>query len=141
MSELFFTVMGEPVAKGRARRGRGRHVYTPEETVRFERRVALDAEIAMREGCTKRPLLEGAVELVVDAFFAPRKGAKHEAPVRKTTKPDASNTGKGIEDAMNGIVYVDDARICDTRCRKWWQVPGKPPCVEIRVTSLDGEWQ
>ncbi len=140
---LTFHVPGEPVAKGRPRIGKNRHTgrpvnLTPDETRRFESLVKHEAWLAMR--AAGLPVLDGAVLLEVDAFFAPRKSDTHTAPVRKTTKPDSSNVAKAVEDAMNSIVFTDDARIFELRSRKWWQARGAPSGTLVKVTSLDGEW-
>lgn len=137
MSELVFTVDGEPVAKARARKGK-RSMFTPGETVAFERRVALASEIARR--AAKLPLLTKAVELRVDCFFTAKKGATHTHPIYKDTRPDWDNLGKIVSDALNTCVWSDDGRVADGRCVTWWQVPGRRPCTIVRVCSLAGEW-
>src|SRR6478672_5229352 len=71
---------GAPMGKQRPRLGRG-HVYTPKETVAFERALAWSAKIAMRG----RAMLTGPLRIEVQATFA------HDP----TRKPDADNLFKG----------------------------------------------
>ncbi len=52
-----------------------------------------------------RSPLKGAVAISIKLFFNIKKGFYHVG------KPDADNCCKMIQDALNGIVYVDDAQI------------------------------
>lgn len=52
----------------------------------------------------------------------------------KTTKPDITdNLNKGVADAMNGVVFIDDARICIFTAMK---IFGDIPRVEIKINTL-----
>lgn len=135
---VYFTVPGEPVGKGRhrtvARKGKGGKSYlaniTPEKTATYESTVALFAAQEM----AGRPLLEGALFLEVEAFYArPKSHPKKNPPMWVTKKPDASNVLKAIEDALNGVVYRDDAQIAHAVIvRRYGDAPG----VNIRVACL-----
>jgi Holliday junction resolvase RusA-like endonuclease len=48
-------------------------------------------------------------------------------------KPDCSNVLKGVEDAMNTVVFPDDRAICNVRIEKRWSV--QPRC-EVTVCSM-----
>jgi Holliday junction resolvase RusA-like endonuclease len=48
-------------------------------------------------------------------------------------KPDCSNLLKNFEDALNGIVYIDDARLSEVTIRK---IYGEKPRVEITVEEM-----
>ena len=51
-----------------------------------------------------------------------------------TTKPDTSNMVKAIEDAMNGVAFVDDAQIVRLFATKLYaEVPG----VDVRVEAFE----
>lgn len=107
---ISFEIPGEPVAKGRPRATRQGHFFTPEKTVRYENKVALFAAEAM-DG---RPPIEGPLALEFTAVFswpASWSAKKRAACPGKVSKPDGDNLQKAVSDAMNGIVYRDDAQI------------------------------
>lgn len=114
-----FPVMG----KQRARAGRnGRH-YTPDTTVAFERAVGLIARAAMQG----EPMTGGLAVRIYGLVKMPKswskaKRAKHDGRLH-TSKPDGDNIEKAICDALNGIVYVDDAQIGDMhRVFRWGEI-------------------
>ena len=53
--------------------------------------------------------------------------------LRPTGKPDVLKLGRAVEDAMNGIVYLDDSQIVEEHLSK---VYGKKPGVDVRVIKL-----
>ena len=128
---ICFTVPDEPVAKGRARSTKsGRH-YTPEKTVRYERTVALFASQAMAQ---RESMLFGPLALEIVATFAwplswPAK--KRARSQYKVSKPDLDNLAKACADAMNGVVYLDDAAIVLLSVTKvYGETPGMSVCVK-----------
>jgi Holliday junction resolvase RusA-like endonuclease len=59
--------------------------------------------------------------------------AKREYP---EVKPDLSNYIKGIEDAMNGLVYTDDSKIVGYRdCYKLYADEGVPR-IEVKLWQM-----
>lgn len=87
-------------------------IYTPDQTARQED----DLQIWARDAMQGRPLHEGPLMLRVRAFYAPPKswsGRKAAAALGtpKTSKPDIDNVVKLIKDALNGVVWVDDAQV------------------------------
>lgn len=109
-------LLGEPRGKGRPRattmRGKVR-TYTPVETVNYEAALRMAAQVSMGA----RPILEGSLTVDVVAEFAPpasmgkRKAAQAlNGFIRPTKKPDADNIAKML-DALNGVVWRDDAQI------------------------------
>lgn len=52
---------------------------------------------------------------------------------RPITKPDNSNYAKGIEDALNNVIYNDDSQIVDLVIRKFYS---DKPRVEIRIEEV-----
>jgi Holliday junction resolvase RusA-like endonuclease len=116
-SPITFEVPGHPQGKGRARSSNAggfvRH-YTPEKTRSYEGiiRTMAYAEMAGREP-TDQP-----VELLVTAIFdVPKSFSKAKRAmalgnaIKPAKKPDLDNIAKAITDAMNGVVFKDDAQI------------------------------
>ena len=109
-----FFVPGEPTAKGRPRMARNGRVYTPEKTAHAESLAKMAASTAMGQN----PPLEGPLSLqMVARFGVPGSwsGARKERALAgeemPTKRPDVDNLIKLVADAMNGIVYGDDAQI------------------------------
>lgn len=137
-----FTVDGQGVPKGRpkfTRRGNFVSAYTPEATRKYE---ALVAGIAMQAMAGRAPMT-GPIEILLEmrmqipvSWSNKKRLAASLGQVRATKKPDSGNIQKGIEDAMNGIVYVDDAQIVVTTVRKLYHAE---PCVVIAVREVEGE--
>ena len=145
LAAVRFEVLGEPVAKGRAR---SRHVvtkagreftqtYTPKKTRSYAAVVALEAKLAM----AGRAPLGGALVLLVHAYFSipaswpqwKRRDARAGLIV-PTGRPDWDNLGKVCSDAMNGIVYDDDSAVVDAVVRKRFATE---PRVVIEVRTLN----
>lgn len=55
---------------------------------------------------------------------------RRSAPLYPATRPDVLKLARGVEDALTGVVWRDDAQIVDERLRK---VYGAPARCEIRV--------
>lgn len=111
--------------------GKGRHrafiragkiaTYTPHATQSDEGVARYYASAAMRG----QPPLSGALRLEVQLTrLAPISWSnkKKAAALWITGKPDCSNVLKLLEDAMNGIVYADDAQIAAIDFRRSYDV-------------------
>jgi len=114
-TELEFTVPGEPVPWQRPdnRKGGGR-MDTPRNKA-VKQHIALEATKAMRG---KNELLDGPLKLSVAFFYSWPKSYSHKRRMQpcafaKDTKPDLSNLVKLVEDALNGIVWIDDGQVCE----------------------------
>lgn len=134
------TVPGPPIGKGRHRSAYSRdgsgnlkfHAYTPSKTRVYDRLVRDEAALAMNG----RKPFDCAVMLSLLAYFPIPKSwpkAKREAALHHTSKPDADNVLKAIADALNGIVYRDDALAVETYVRKLYDAN---PRVEITVQEM-----
>jgi Holliday junction resolvase RusA-like endonuclease len=110
-----FSVPGDPVPQPRARittRGGHGHAYTPSghPIHAYRQAVALAAKAAGATPTDRAPLT-----LVVDLVFTRPKshyrksGLRDGAPV--LPRADCSNVLKGIEDALNGVAWVDDSQV------------------------------
>lgn len=109
------------------------HEYPDKRGVEYENALAMAAKIAMRG---KKRLEDVAIEVVVTAIKAvpsswPNrdKDAALAGVIRPTGKPDADNFLKVI-DALNEIVWKDDAQIVDARAIK---IYGEEPMLKIDV--------
>ena len=129
---------GEPIGKGRPRFSRQTgHTYTPEKTARFEERLAWAAQTVWE----RKPLLDGPLEMVVRAYFSvpvskPNKW-RVDAFLKKilpTKKPDIDNIIKGVADALNKVIYVDDTQIVALKAYKFYS---DRPRIEIFIRRLD----
>jgi Holliday junction resolvase RusA-like endonuclease len=132
-TEILIIIPGEPTAKGRpkysARNGFAM-AYTPARTVLTESTIALFASQAM----AGRPPLSSAITIEITAYRAKgmpgkataRPGSKARAEydaaqagkLCPVTKPDVDNYAKAVCDALNGVVFLDDAQITDLIVRK-----------------------
>lgn len=130
---LHFHVPGEIRGKGRPRFGNGR-TYTDSKTLNAEAWVRHCAVQAVGQPCLEGPLaLVVRVAVAVPASWSKRKQADALAGVvRPTGKPDADNTLKLLADALNGVVWRDDAQVVDVRLTKHYGTePGA--AVEVRT--------
>ena len=59
---------------------------------------------------------------------------KGSAPPYPNTSPDATKLVRSTEDALTGILWVDDARITDQTARKRYCDPGQAPGAEISIS-------
>lgn len=140
-----FTVPGQPVAKGRPKftmQGGFARAYTPKKTVDYEALVAKLAQAEMARMGIFKPtpypveiMLELRMEIPV-SWSKTKRLAASVGTVRATKKPDADNVLKGIKDACNGIVWVDDAQVVVLTVRKLYHAE---PCVIIAVREVEGE--
>jgi Holliday junction resolvase RusA-like endonuclease len=123
---MYFIIDGAPVAKGRPRFGNGR-TYTPQKTRDAEEHIAESARYSL--DCPKKPLI-CPLEAVI-TFYMPIPPSWSEKKRRAhlgephTQRPDASNLVKTVEDALNGIIYEDDAQVWHITAKKVWSNTGK----------------
>lgn len=129
MTIYTFTIPGNPVAKGRPRfamRGIKAVTYTPDKTRIWERA----AKIIIKAGMKGKPPLEGPVHVDICFGMPKPKKLKRQYP---TVTSDIDNFVKNGFDAMNGIVFVDDAQVVMLVARK---VYSDDPGVVINVSRM-----
>jgi Holliday junction resolvase RusA-like endonuclease len=61
---------------------------------------------------------------------------KDSAPLRPTTLPDNVKLARAVEDALTGVIWKDDAQICDHFIHKRYCSAEQKPGVHIRVETL-----
>ena len=120
-----------PVAKGRPRKTKSGHMYTPQKTRDYETQLAFLVKRLFRTP------LEGPLILRVN-FYLPRpkymdakKYSRGAIPHDK--KPDTSNLLKAFEDALNGIAWKDDSQIYKVEAGKYYAGMGVEPFVSFEV--------
>ncbi len=87
------------------------------------------------------PLLDGPLSLAV-TIYLPRpqghygsRGLRPSAPTYPTVRPDVTKLLRGIEDALTGIIWRDDAQIVYQKASKHY---GEPARVEVTVVPGAG---
>lgn len=119
LRSVMLTIPGKPFAKQRHRSTKDGRMYTPQETVSFERTVG---QIAL----PKFPApIAGPVRLTIIATFEPpqswskKKRAAH-LERHHTQKPDLDNIEKAIKDGLNRVAFADDSQVAEMVSRKAW---------------------
>jgi Holliday junction resolvase RusA-like endonuclease len=134
-SRVSFSVPGNPVPQPRARvstRGGFARAYTPSDHPIHAYRAAI-AAAAIEAGAT--PTDSAPITLIVDLVWTRPKshfrktGLKPDAP--RLPRPDCSNCLKGIEDALNGIAWVDDTQVGRVVVEKSY---GDEPRTVVRIS-------
>ena len=130
---IAFEVPGEPIAFARTRMNSAGRRFTPTRQANYGNLVKTIAA----EKMANVKLFAGPVSIQIRAEYmhpASWSQKKKDATRWKTSKPDADNIGKLVADAMNGIVYADDAQVSDCRVQK---IYGLRDRIVVEVSSLD----
>lgn len=132
---IFLTVPGKAQSKQRPRVMKTGITFTPKETVNAE---AFIRGLALEAMGGQKPL-EGGVELSIRIFrtipksFGKKKKAQAMAGLLfPTTRPDMTNQIKLIEDALNGIAYIDDAQVVFLEAKKFYTNEQERTEAEVR---------
>jgi Holliday junction resolvase RusA-like endonuclease len=119
-SEWTCTIPGKPRQKGNSKRAfvrGGRAFVVPGKGVR----EAEDAARLVVAAAAPRAPFVGAVEVTVTFVFAiPKSRRELRIGDPHTQDPDRGNLLKLVEDAMAGLVYVDDNQVCGGDVSKVW---------------------
>lgn len=139
--KIEFTIPGFAVPKGRPKLSTVNGMamaYTPAKTRNYESLVRLACEKAM--GATpplNAPLsMEVMVRIgVPESWSQKRRRAAIDGEVLPTKRPDLDNYIKAILDGMNGVAFMDDARVVDLVVRKRYS---ETPGVSVALSLLEG---
>lgn len=140
-----FNVPAIPVAQPRQRHrvihANGKsfaHNYTPtkDPVNAFKAAVQLAASQAY-----SGPPLVGPLRVTI-VFVMPRPKAmvwkRRPMPrVFDTRKPDRDNLMKSFQDALNGLLWVDDSQICDGAVAKFVAAGDEQPHVQVAIWRID----
>jgi Holliday junction resolvase RusA-like endonuclease len=118
---LTFTILGQPVAKGRprgAQQGRGVRMYTPKRTRQYEARVAAAAREAAAEAGGWTVGARVPVRVEVHAIFdrPQRLYRVKDGHARRphTRRPDLDNVVKAVLDGIDQTdIWTDDAQVVE----------------------------
>lgn len=112
-----FIIQGNPRGQGRpraTRRGNHASVYEAKEDTMYKQNLAAQVVAQRPEFIKDAPIV------IEPRFYLPRPKAHYNSKGQikerfiaacPTGKPDLSNLIKGLEDALNGIVWADDSLI------------------------------
>lgn len=137
-----FKVYGRPQGKGRPRFRNAGHfvqVYTPKETLAYERRIA---DEYIRAGGEQ--LDSPVVITVVQQFMIPKAATKAdrkamlELHLVPNCKPDIDNVLKAVLDGLNGIAYIDDTQVVAVVCERRY---GEEAYLEVTVEEINAEFK
>ena len=124
---LRIVIAGKPVAKARPRySARSKHFYTPSNTRKAEDVIRSEARLALKN---QKPFL-GPLRVRVDALIPVPKSwpgiIKDLALSGRALpgKPDVDNYAKLALDALNDVVFADDAQVVDVRATKQFAIKG-----------------
>lgn len=144
MTVLVFSMSGAPRGQGRPRtavRGGFATIYKDAKSRTYENSVKALATKNM----AGRPPLTGALSVSMQFRMPiPKSAPKRQrlamaaGEVPHVSKPDKSNLLKAIEDAFNGVVWVDDSQIVRGFQTK---IYSEEPGVTVRVEALEPQEQ
>ena len=143
MKTITFTVPGKPQGKARprvVRQGGFSRSFTPEKTVLYENWIRTCYQRAA--GDYRFPD-DAPLELSVTAVFPipksyswRKKEGCFSGFIRPTGKPDCDNIAKSVADALNGVAYRDDSRVCKLLVvKKYGEAEG------LQVTVREIPWR
>jgi len=138
MKPIIYEVLGQPIAKGRARsmqRGEFIAHVTPEKT-----RVAENSFLAQSLPYKPATPLEGPLKVSL-TFIMPIpkskskkwKGAAMAGSELPTKKPDIDNLAKLVLDSLNGVFWLDDKQVVVLNLIK---IYGAIPMTLIEIEEL-----
>lgn len=135
---MILTFNIEPQQQERPRAtGRGRfiRVYDPPKTAKFKRELKQLATEMYHDAP-----LEGEIYLKVAFYRKIQKSISKKEHDRRASgehrpivKADLSNYLKSFEDALNGVIWTDDATIVELNTSKWY---ADDPRIEIEVKEI-----
>lgn len=140
-----FNVYGIPKPKGSARAFVAMKAgHKPRAIVTSDNKNLRSWEQAVRDaaqGVAGVAYFTEAVALEIEFWFPRPKSVKPAKRPHLTTKPDLSKLIRGAEDALNGVVFKDDAQVVTITATKKYVDGPAGACVtvtEVFPKPLDG---
>ena len=136
-------IPGTPQGKGRARAFKTRSGtighYTPDKTKTYEGMIRLQAMHAMRSvtPCDAPVSLVLTIVMPIpDSWPAWKRELAESGKLLPTVKPDADNVEKAVKDALNGVVWRDDAQVVICNKSKIYECTHFAVGVHVEAFSL-----
>lgn len=131
-----FIIYGEPVAKGRPRLRRWGGTYTPPKTAKAEQNARQYLATQYKAEPIDKPIeVRFTFYLPVPKSYTKKQRAEIEKnKFFHTKKADIDNYCKLYLDAMNGLIYRDDAIICMLSAIKLYTYG--TPRVEVEINEI-----
>lgn len=131
-SKLSITIQGIPRAKQSARfriakKGRKQFVMSYQKKTVKDRADSIKIQVKNQLPLNFK-IYDNPIGVRVIFTFPPLKGwskKKLRNTVYKDVKPDIDNLLKSLFDGMNGVVYTDDAKICEVSASKIFGLKAK----------------
>lgn len=136
--QLTFEVPGQPVPQPRVRvstRGGFARAYVPSKHPIHAYRAAVQLAAAGRVPSSCYFVVDIEAVFARPASHRTKRGLKADAPAFPP-RCDWDNVGKGICDALTGLIWEDDDQVVDGRCRKRYAEPGEEPHTVVTVRSV-----
>ncbi len=147
---LSFVVEHRPIGKGRPRfvkTRQGMRAVTPKPTRDFEEVVADAALVALKAAGLKAPATpNGPVSISLRAVHRRPSRPDADHPCRQTDervrapggggRPDLDNVIKAVLDALNGVLWRDDAQVVQIMAEGWFAARGEDACVEVEMVEV-----
>lgn len=147
MVHIAFTVPGVAVGKAESpkighklnkhgRRYAYPYIYTEPETRAFMASVKAHAQLAVLESKLADLLpTDDALAMEIVSFFPRPKSAppSQKWPIARGVVPDASNIQKGVEDALHGVVFINDCQVASIKTDKRYCGDGMEPHTRVEI--------
>ena len=90
------------------------------------------------------PMLTGLIRMDVE-FYRTMPGRHPRTPIAWTRRcmsqigkrPDRTNILKAFEDALNGLLFMDDAQVVGGNTKKWFCPAGARPYTRAKVMAME----
>lgn len=139
MGKLTFFIPHTPKSQGRHRKGRN-GFYPDPDSEKYKKIVQSYAQEAILKAGSHNFPISGPVSM--EMFFCipiPRSWSKkateqaQNGMIKHTFKPDLDNLEKIVMDALNKLVYVDDAQVCEKNTRKEYAPASTPAGTFVAI--------
>jgi len=154
VSAVEFVVYGRPATAGSKRafairlgdgRFTGRVAVTDDSTrTKSWQATVASAALEASSGCSRGPLR------LALAFYLHRprhhygtgrnsSRVRESAPARPSVRPDLLKLTRAVEDALTGVLWHDDAQVCEELLSKHYAEIDEPERVRVKITPLAPE--
>lgn len=139
-----FGVVGRPAPQGsKTYLGKGRFKEQSPHVAAWRNDVRNAAAVAFGEALIDGPILTEMVFM----FARPKchhvagridRPLKADAPFWHMSAPDRDKLERATNDALTGVIWIDDSQVAATLSQKVYSEPGAPSGALIKVYRLDG---